>query len=34
MAVFAIATLAFLCAFPAFFSKDIGVGGVTSPTRR
>src|SRR5436190_2244074 len=26
MAVFAIATLAFLCAFPAFFSKDIGVG--------
>jgi amino acid transporter len=26
MAVLAIATLAFLCAFPAFFSKDIGVG--------
>src|SRR5207244_2623123 len=25
-AVFAIAILAFLCAFPAFFSKDIGVG--------
>src|SRR5438132_1963942 len=26
MAVLAIAVLAFLCAFPAFFSKDIGVG--------
>ena len=26
MAVFAIAILAFLCAFPAYFSKDIGVG--------
>ena len=26
MAVFAITALAFLCAFPAFFSKDIGVG--------
>jgi amino acid transporter len=25
-AVFAIAVLAFLCAFPAYFSKDIGVG--------
>ena len=25
-AVWAIAVLAFLCAFPAFFSKDIGVG--------
>src|SRR5207253_8720669 len=25
-AVLAIAVLAFLCAFPAFFSKDIGVG--------
>jgi hypothetical protein len=26
MAVLAIAVLAFLCAFPAYFSKDIGVG--------
>jgi amino acid transporter len=26
MAVIAIAVLAFLCAFPAYFSKDIGVG--------
>jgi amino acid transporter len=26
MAVMAIAVLAFLCAFPAYFSKDIGVG--------
>src|SRR3954464_15806608 len=26
MAAIAIATLAFLCAFPAYFSKDIGVG--------
>src|SRR5207302_7080107 len=26
MAVLAIAVLAFLCAFPAFFSKDVGVG--------
>jgi hypothetical protein len=26
MAAIAIAVLAFLCAFPAFFSKDIGVG--------
>src|SRR5205814_3213109 len=26
MAVLAIALLAFLCAFPAYFSKDVGVG--------
>ncbi len=36
MAVLAIAVLAFLCAFPAYFSKDIGVvprSVSTSPTR-